>query len=201
VTFIGLQNFKGSELVVKLARACPEIPFLVFDNVDRNLAQWPGMTGAELRAAAEALPNVTIRPPAKGADAIYGSSKVLLAPSRYHEAWGRVASEAQINGIPVLASNRGGLPEAVGPDGVCLDYDAPIEVWASHLQAMWKDEAYYASLSQKALAHAARPEFRPDTIVNRFVDLVKARANGIVIPAPRVVREEVARPAAVRLRA
>jgi glycosyltransferase involved in cell wall biosynthesis len=200
-TFIGLQNFKGGELVVKLARACPEIPFLIFDNVDRNLPQWPGMTGDELREAAEALPNVTIRPPAKGAAAIYGSTKVLLAPSRYQEAWGRVASEAQINGIPVLASNRGGLPEAVGPGGVCLDYDAPIEQWASHLQAMWNDEAYYASLSEKALAHAARIEFQPDTIINRFVDLIETRANGIVIPAPAVDRPEIAAPIAQPRRA
>ncbi|HEY5378446.1 MAG TPA: glycosyltransferase, partial [Pseudolabrys sp.] len=136
--------------------------------------------------------NVTVRPPAKGADAIYGSTKVLLAPSRYQEAWGRVASEAQINGIPVLASNRGGLPEAVGPGGVCLDYDAPIELWASHLQAMWNDEAYYAALSEKALAHAARIEFQPETIVSRFVDLVEARANGIVIPAPKIDRPATA---------
>jgi len=188
-TFIGLQNFKGGELVVRLAAACPEIPFLIFDNVDRNLPQWPGMTGAELRAAAEALPNVTIRPPAKGVDAIYGSTKVLLAPSRYHEAWGRVASEAQINAIPVLASNRGGLPEAVGPGGICLDYDAPIELWASHLHAMWNNEAYYASLSEKAQVHAARPDFQPETIINRFVDLIEARAAGVIIPAPRLPRD------------
>ena len=191
-TFIGLQNFKGGEKVVKLARACPEIPFLIFDNVDRNLPQWPGMTGAALRAAAAALPNVTIRPAATGADAIYGTAKVLLAPSRYHEAWGRVASEAQINGIPVLASDRGGLPEAVGPGGVCLDYDAPIELWAAHLQAMWHDDNYYATLSQRALAHAARPEFQPATIVDRFVDLIEARASGVVVPAPRSVRDAIA---------
>jgi glycosyltransferase involved in cell wall biosynthesis len=135
------------------------------------------------------LPNVTIRPAAKDVDAIYGSTKVLLAPSRYHEAWGRVASEAQINGIPVLASNRGGLPEAVGPGGICLDYDAPIEQWASHLQAMWNDDAYYALLSEKALAHAARPDFQPDTIINRFVDLVEARAAGVIVPAPRLPRD------------
>jgi glycosyltransferase involved in cell wall biosynthesis len=195
-TFIGLQNFKGGELVVKLAAACPEIPFLIFDNVDRNLPQWPGMTGAELREAAEALPNVTIRPAAKGVEAIYGSTKVLLAPSRYQEAWGRVASEVQINGIPVLASNRGGLPEAVGPGGICLDYDAPIERWASHLHAMWNDEAYYAALSEKALAHAARPDFQPETIVNRFADLIEARAAGIIVPAPRLPRDAAAAEAA-----
>lgn len=195
-TFIGLQNYKGGELAVKLAGACPEIPFLIFDNVDRNPPQWPGMSGGELRAAAEALPNVTIRPAAKDAAAIYGTTKVLLAPSRCHEAWGRVVSEAQINGIPVLASNRGGLPEAVGPGGICLDYDAPIALWASHLHAMWNDETYYASLAEKALAHAARPDFEPETIINRFIDLIEARAAGVVIPAARLPRDGAAAEAA-----
>ena len=142
------------------------------------------------------MPNVTIRPAAKGVEAIYGSTKVLLAPSRYQEAWGRVASEVQINGIPVLASNRGGLPEAVGPGGIRLDYDAPIERWASHLHAMWNDEAYYASLSEKALAHAARPDFQPETIVNRFADLIEARAAGVIVPAPRLPRDAAASEAA-----
>jgi hypothetical protein len=182
-TFIGLQSFKGGELVVKLAQACPEIPFLIFDNVDRNLPQWPGLSGAELRAAASVLPNVKVQPAAKSTTALYGSTKVLLSPSRCYEAWGRVASEAQINGIPVLASNRGGLPEAVGPGGLCLDYDAPVSVWAEALRRIWTDKAYYAQLSARALGHAARPDYQPETIVGRFVDLLEALASGVVIPA------------------
>src|SRR6185312_3573191 len=131
------------------------------------------------RAAAEALPNVTIRPPAKGVDAIYGSTKVLLAPSRYHEAWGRVASEAQINAIPVLASSRGGLPEAVGPGGICLDYDAAIETWIETLRRLWDDDMWYAALSARAREHAARADFQPQAVIERFIGLLEAcRAEG-----------------------
>ena len=173
-TFIGLQNFKGGERVIQLARACPDIPFLIFDNISRDLPGWSGMNGPELRAAAQALPNVTLRPSANTADEIYGTTKVLLAPSRWLEAWGRVASEAQVNGIPVLASDRGGLPEAVGDGGICLDYDAPIETWVGHLEQMWRDDAYYARLSEQALTHARRPEFQPQRIIERFMDLATA---------------------------
>ena len=55
------------------------------------------------------------------------STKILLAPSKWEEAWGRVASEAHCSGIPVVGSRRGGLPEAIGEGGIVLDYDAPLD--------------------------------------------------------------------------
>jgi glycosyltransferase involved in cell wall biosynthesis len=40
---------------------------------------------------------------------------VLVVPSLWHEPFGRVAIEAMAWGIPVIASQRGGLPEIVQP--------------------------------------------------------------------------------------
>lgn len=40
-------------------------------------------------------------------------TRVLLAPSLWAEAWGRVVQESLARGVPVLASNTGGLPEAM----------------------------------------------------------------------------------------
>lgn len=51
---------------------------------------------------------------------VYGASAVLMAPSLWYEGFGRVATEALINGIPVLASTSGGLPDNVGQGGICL---------------------------------------------------------------------------------
>ena len=56
---------------------------------------------------------------------IYARTAVLIAPSLGFESWGRVASEAIMNGIPVLSSDSGGLPEAVGTAGITLE--APSE--------------------------------------------------------------------------
>ncbi len=173
VTFAGLQNSKGGERAIELARACPDIPFSILDNVTGDLPGWSGMTGPELRAAARATPNIVLRGPANTAQRIYGTARILLAPSRGPEAWGRVASEAQVNGIPVLASNRGGLPEAVGPGGVCLDYDAPLSDWVATLRAMWDDASYYATLSERAQAHARRPSFQSAAILGRFAGLIE----------------------------
>lgn len=92
---------------------------------------------------------------------IYGKCKILLVPSLCEEAYGRVTSEAQISGIPVAASNRGGLPEAVGTGGVLLDPDSTIDIWAGTLRKIWQDEKYYAELSAAALAYAQRPDLSP----------------------------------------
>ena len=41
----------------------------------------------------------------------YRVSRVVLMPSLWRESLGRVPIEAMANGIPVLASDRGALPE------------------------------------------------------------------------------------------
>jgi len=43
---------------------------------------------------------------------VWRKIKVLLVPSLWLEAWGLVVVEAQLRGIPVISSNRGGIPEA-----------------------------------------------------------------------------------------
>jgi glycosyltransferase involved in cell wall biosynthesis len=75
-----------------------------------------------------------------------------------------VVSEAQVSGIPALASNRGGLPESVGPGGLLLDPDGGLDRWTEALARMWDDEAEYARLAELAEQHARRPEFEPRAI-------------------------------------
>ena len=72
-----------------------------------------------------------------------------------------MASEAHFSGIPVVASNRGGLPEAVGPGGILLDPDGPIDPWVNAIRRLWHDDGHYAALSAAALVHSKRPEINP----------------------------------------
>ncbi len=164
VTLINPHPLKGGELAVAIARRLPEIPFVFVQawSLPPDYARW-------LNAEVATLSNVTLRPKTDDMKSVYREAKVLLAPSRWQEAWGRVASEAQFSGIPVVASDRGGLPEAVGAGGVLLDPDGPVEAWVDAIQALWTDARRYAALSEAALTHSRRPQIAPTTLVDSLL--------------------------------
>lgn len=86
-------------------------------------------------------------------------------PSLWNESFGLVAAEAMLNGIPVLASNRGALPEVVGEGGMLFDIparytpettDVPsaeeVSPWIDAIERLWDDDTLYREWSAKALA-------------------------------------------------
>ena len=65
---------------------------------------------------------------------ILARTRVLLMPSLWQEAFPLTVVEAMLRGIPVLAANTGGLPEAkLGTDGVLPVQ--PIEHFSEDLDA------------------------------------------------------------------
>ncbi|XSC45573.1 glycosyltransferase [Bradyrhizobium sp. RDT10] len=152
VTFINPVTEKGVEVALAIAEQCPEIPF-------RFVKAWPlGIRqAAKLNSRLRRLCNVELVERSNDMSPIYASTRVLLVPSQWEaETWGRVVSEAQFSGIPVLASDRGALPETVGAGGAILRHDAPAECWAAELKRMWTDDAYYQRLQLAALGHSRR---------------------------------------------
>lgn len=51
----------------------------------------------------------------------YRLSRLVLMPSLWNESFGRVAAESLLNGIPVLGSRRGALPEVLQDAGFLFD--------------------------------------------------------------------------------
>ncbi|MEQ9607076.1 MAG: glycosyltransferase [Kiloniellaceae bacterium] len=156
VTFVNPHPVKGVDLAFRIAALCPEIPF-------RFVEGWPmnAEEQAALAARVAAHPNVSLQPRTHDMREVYRATHTLLVPSQWEEAWGRVATEAHYSGIPVLASDRGGLPEAVGAGGRVLPHDAPAADWAAALREFWNDPALYRAASDAALAYARRPEIDP----------------------------------------
>jgi glycosyltransferase involved in cell wall biosynthesis len=103
VTMINPCAVKGLPIFLELARAFPDVPFAA-------VPTWG--TTPEDRAALAALPNVTVLAAEQDVDRIYGKTRILLVPSLWAEARGRVVVEAMLRGIPVLASDIGGIAEA-----------------------------------------------------------------------------------------
>jgi len=171
VTFINPVGVKGVDLALAVARVCADIPFLF-------VRGWPlsAAEEADLQRQVGALPNVRLVARTDDMAAIYRQTRVLLVPSQWGETWGRVATEAQFSGIPVLASDSGGLPEAVGDGGILLRRDDPIEIWAACLRSLWGDTAVYREKREAAFAHAARPELDIGRQMDQLVTIAERAA-------------------------
>jgi glycosyltransferase involved in cell wall biosynthesis len=96
--------YKGIPLFLALARRLPDVAFAA-------VPTW-GTTAAD-RAALAAEPNVHLLPPADDIDEVFARTRVLLMPSLWMEAFPLLPIEAMLRGVPVIASDAGGLPEAM----------------------------------------------------------------------------------------
>lgn len=104
VTMVNPCGFKGITIFLGLADAFPDVPFL-------GVPTW-GATADDL-AALRARPNIDLVDPHADIRRILARSRVLVMPSLWDETFGYTAVEALLHGVPVLASDLGGLPEAM----------------------------------------------------------------------------------------
>jgi glycosyltransferase involved in cell wall biosynthesis len=168
VTFINPHPLKGIEIALQLVARCPEIPF-------RFIKSWwlSKEQKASLMNDVKRYPNLTVESQKRDMNQVYRRAKIVLMPSKCDEAWGRVVTEAQFSGIPVIASNRGGLPESVGPGGILLDPDGDIEDWVDAVRSLWLDDVRYNELSAAALAHSRRDEIDQDMQVEAMQSVAR----------------------------
>lgn len=169
VTFINPFPVKGLEIALQIARSCEDIPFLFQESwgLDAERRQ-------HLDERLKALSNVTFQPRTADMKSVYGDTRILLAPSIWEEAWGRVATEAHYSAIPVIGSRQGGLPEAIGPGGVTLDHDAPISDWVDAVRLLWHDPDVYRRYADEALRFSQRSEMRPELQTQKLLEVLQA---------------------------
>ncbi len=168
VTFVNPHRNKGVEIALQLAERCPDIPFCFVEG-------WklPEADDRWLRQRLKEVPNVSVKPRTPRMAEIYAETKILLAPSQWEEAWGRVVSEAHFSGIPTLATRIGGLPESVGLGGVLIERDAPIEAWVNELRRLWDDPQAYKRASAAAIQYSLRDEIDRDKQVNGVLGVLE----------------------------
>jgi glycosyltransferase involved in cell wall biosynthesis len=171
VTFVNPIPVKGLPVALAVARLLPHRRFLFAEawNTSRSHRRY-------LDAELAQLPNVTFRKRSVGLKDAYRATAVLLMPSQWPEAFGRVVVEASANGIPVVASRVGGIPEAAGESGVLLDAGASVEKWAEAVEQFLSDPICYAQASARALANARRPEFDETVVAEQYLELLAGHA-------------------------
>jgi glycosyltransferase involved in cell wall biosynthesis len=153
----------------ELAAHCPDLEFLVAEswNLEPN---WRVLCQQRARQ----LGNVQWLAPTDDMRAVYAQSRVLLMPSVWEESFGRTVVEAQLNGIPVLASDRGALVESVGSGGLTLDPHAPVQTWAAALRRLLAEHDTFSTAARaRALGHAAATPL----IVGRLLSLLARHAS------------------------
>ncbi|MCZ6572993.1 MAG: glycosyltransferase [Planctomycetota bacterium] len=175
VLFVNPHPFKGVETALHLAERRPDIPFLFIECWDM-----PDAVREASRERAARAGNVEWRASVLDMRRIYQEARMLIVPSlsspEWEEAWARSVTEAQVSGIPVLATRGGGLPESVGPGGILVEPGAN-GAWEDALARVWDDPGEHAVLSQAALRHAARAEIQPEALAARFLDFVAQYAS------------------------
>jgi len=98
IVFIGDSIIKGVKIAKEIAKNMPNKKFYFFSRFVIKSYQEQ---------------NIIYMPWQKREVDIYKYAKIVIVPSIWEEAYGRVSREAYILNIPVLVSNIGGLPESV----------------------------------------------------------------------------------------
>ena len=161
ITFINPSFEKGLSIFAKLAQYCqkahPDLRFLVVNshgNFAENIQYFHTKGNKDDHPLKpQDFDNVDMPPATNNMKPIYTVSKVIVTPSLWWESWGRVASEAVLNNIPVLGSTSGGLKEATFGAGIHLDApehcikdnlslpdDEEIKPWAQALERLVNED-------------------------------------------------------------
>ncbi len=138
--FVNPTEVKGLDFMMELVKTLPKEEFLFVGNWATEM---PG----------HLPPNVRTLPRQQNLRNVFSNAKGLLMPSVWEEAFGRLALEAMAAGVPVIASDRGALPETVGMGGDVLPLE--LSVWTEHL-------AKFSDAKQKARESRLK-EYRRDT--------------------------------------
>lgn len=161
ITFIRPEPGKGLEIALSIAKRMPEEKFLFVGNSTQKLA-----------ARISDYKNVSLLGWCSDMRQIYRKTKIVIMPSIWDEPFGRVPIEAGINGIPTVASNRGGLSESVGNGGILIDDPYNINDWLSALKRIASERNHF---SDKAISNSKKFAF--ERSYGNFKKIVREKLN------------------------
>jgi glycosyltransferase involved in cell wall biosynthesis len=163
-------SHKGIALLLALAELLPERLFLVAAGAGADYRAW--------KPILEKIPNIHLHPFVTQVESIFRESSIVLVPSICEDNFPRVVMEALASGRPVLASNRGGISEALGDGGLLLPVEsipaltpypkASLAHWKESLETL-SNENTYRFWKENALLRANEYRTQRDADLKRFV--------------------------------
>jgi len=141
VSLIKPTRAKGSLVFIETARLAQQLDSKEFRNLDWLMV---GYTDKITRDIFEKLgteiPKLKVAPSSSSMAEIYAKSAIVLFPSVFKEAFGRVPIECAINNVPVLSSNAFGIPESSCELSLINDYHNPHE-WIARIEEIMTNPA------------------------------------------------------------
>jgi glycosyltransferase involved in cell wall biosynthesis len=120
VVIIGNSLLKGGDIAQRVASCLPDTPFYIFDRACKQAHHTGNLHFMPWQSAGE----------------VYSRALVTMVPSRWAEAFARVIIESQLLGIPVIASARGGIPEAIADPAMLVEDIENTAKWVERLRPL-----------------------------------------------------------------
>ncbi len=159
ITMISPMVHKGVDIFLEIARYLPQENFLAV-----------GRTSSSVHKKLSRIKNVTYVPWTENKADVFRKTKLLLVPSLWEEAFGRVCLEAIYSGIPCIVSNRGGLPEAVGPGGVIVDDFENASAWIKQIEIILSSPGLQNKLIVDGQKHIKN--FESEKSFNKLLNII-----------------------------
>lgn len=167
-TFITLINpciGKGLGVFTQLAKRLPNLKFMLVGNVvdksEKNLNMFK---------IAKGLPNVKCIMQSESMKEVYEDTKILLTPSLVDETFSMVTLEAMANGIPIISSKHGNLPNLVQDKcGFCIS-ENNLPMWENKVKELFEKPDLYSEISLNCIDEFKK--YQPTDQLKKFKTLI-----------------------------
>jgi len=144
VTLSNLNENKGGQILIDIAKAAPEIKFL-------------GVRGSYWKQIEDpTVKNIRYMNNTPRIKDVYAITKILIMPSK-DETWGRTVVEAMSSGIPVIVSPTPGLRECCEDSALFVER-TDIDEWVRLIRRLVNDKAFYDEYSERGKIRARQLE-------------------------------------------